>query len=138
MQIVNTKGEVAFLSKPKYMEIQDLIYSHIINIVPDFQNRCTKYVKDNSNKKLKFGKVLAYNEISEIIKNIYKDFDILGIIHTKYIKSNTTYEDSTQNNNTKIIDITSDITNQFNNYLNEDNDIYQINGEDMGDEYDDR
>lgn len=129
MEIVNTKGEVAFLYKPYYLELNGLVHGIINSIVPDFNSRCFKRLKEIENTDLKFklSDVLTFNERKIITSNIYQNFKDLNIQYSDYLANDTLNKTNLSNTNKYVIKEFSTINNELNK-LNED--IYQENGED--------
>lgn len=124
MEVINTKGEVAFIKKNSYINLDNFAYNHITAVANDFNERCTEFVNKNGKENFQLGKILKLDERKQIIKNIYDDFALLGISYSGYINQDWVNNDAIKKEKQKILsgEATDSLTNM--------GDLYEDNEED--------
>ena len=87
MEIINKKGEISFLIKPKQMDLKNIIFSNILKIIPDFKLRKKDWDENfkQADEVFNFQAILTKEEIIQITKETIKSLQEKGVIYCNYI-----------------------------------------------------
>lgn len=89
MEIVNGKGEISFLLRPREIDLHNLISSNIIDFVPDFIDRKFTWKLQNQNKSFKISDLINLDERKQIVKESLLELQQRGCIYCDYISNET-------------------------------------------------
>lgn len=84
MEIVNRKGEVSFLYKPKHVDLKNIVLKNIIDVIPDFLQRKQNY-EQNGKSLLSLSEILTLEERRQISKETIFDFQQHGVYFCQYV-----------------------------------------------------
>ncbi len=84
MEIINTNGEISFLMRPDFMELQGIVSIFLNNIVPDFNSRIISWKIQNPEKEYELSNILNEYESKKIVKETLKMITAMGIDYCPY------------------------------------------------------
>ena len=113
MEIINKKGEISFLIKPKQMDLKNIIFSNILKIIPDFKLRKKDWDENfkQADEVFNFQAILTKEEIIQITKETIKSLQEKGVIYCNYIGKKSL--DLTKNSKNTNLDQSCNKTNNL-------------------------